>query len=283
MIINKLQGLSKLNKPKNNVQLRFSNISKSYLSTSLSTFGSQSTFKTINNFNLYKTNNLSQFSLQNFHFPIQNFTPNNTLFNFRDCNIQQSKNYSTSAPNVDALLQKYLKQLLFIVHPDSLRRFADSPEVKTYIETNEKSLQSLNSFVDVLTNYNMNTQIFEKPSKPIEIRFFLYREIPKMISSELRVINHNNKLIEFKELKVNFAIPYDKRETWMRSGGKFKEVRMYQWRDSQLLNLLYHSSLILAYTMKGKKIEILPNEEEIDLLKHRAKETGIPLFPPCLF
>lgn len=184
----------------------------------------------------------------------------------------------------DSILAKSLRRFTKKVHPDSLPPIY--PEKKA---TNQESLQSLNSFLQLLSSYSSNMASFtpQNAPPPFQIKFYfpvsgpdgLLREEPQKRrfgplarKEEQRLRIQQSKIVDgFKLVSVNLQLPLVTKDVWLLTRKhQDLQLNMEHFRDVSLLSLL----------LASEDKEILPDQFLIAQMQERAKATGINLPEP---
>jgi len=158
------------------------------------------------------------------------------------------------------LLHPYLRQLLRLIHPDSFRKYTQGQNAEHYTQLsliNQRSLQSINSFIATMNAHQENLRSFTNP-QPIYLDFYVIIQKPGLP-------------LESKQIKSILQYPNTAIHQWIR----FPNVGDYmnQWRDVQILQLLHQANSLL----QDHAFEFLPNEQELLILQEMARKTLIPL------
>jgi hypothetical protein len=193
------------------------------------------------------------------------------------------RRYTTEAPRERQLMKTYgvlhsnVRQLLRIIHPDNFRPYMKEgmPEASKFQQmsmVNQRSLQSLNAFNNLMKNHQANSATFLRGApEPMRIVFHILRPL-------------EDGRAHTKAVHTALLLPDVTKHLWVRHSDPTSH--MHHWRDVQMLDLLNRVHSLISGELE---INLLPSDQELEVMQTISRQTRIPmpmqckLMPPASF
>merc|ERR1712227_1072892 len=124
---------------------------------------------------------------------------------------------------------------------------------------NQRSLQNLNSFNNVMRNYKSNMNTFLQDST-------------ETLPIQFHVFNPTKKTNNIKTIRTSLVYPNSNKHVWVRH--KNPMTHMFHWRDVHMLDLLHRVNTEIGADLD---INLMPNTHELEVLQRVSKQTRIPM------